>query len=215
MSLAAGCPRCSLPIAPAAGPEQAVLTGEAWLCPDHGEIRPLWHPDMASYEDFVDQLARAESPPTLLPWPLGPGWQVSDFGVVTGRARYTCVSGTTELDGPVDVLVVVEEAGVGLGARVAGTQHDDPGREIARGRPTARIWVEAQSVSVWPVSTSDSGGEWDRTVVAGEAGGRWLWLVLRPASAALLLRQEWRLRDASGLGPALLEVPFGGTAASW
>ena len=36
------------------------------------------------------------------------------------RATMTCVSGTSALDGPVDVIVVSEEPGTGLGARIAG-----------------------------------------------------------------------------------------------
>ena len=57
---------------------------------------------------------------------------------------------------------------------------------------------------------SSSDVELDRSVFAGEAGGRWLWVVLRPASAMLLLRDDWILRDVSGIGPPLVEMPFGG-----
>ena len=45
--------------------------------------------------------------------------------------------------------------------------------------------------------------------LAGEAEGRWLWLVLRPASAVLMLRTPWTFCPADGIGPALLAVPFG------
>ncbi|UMG91723.1 hypothetical protein [Nocardioides sp. TF02-7] len=45
--------------------------------------------------------------------------------------------------------------------------------------------------------------------------GRWLWLVLRPASAVLLLRDEWILRDVSASGPQLVALPFGGPAPPW
>jgi hypothetical protein len=65
------------------------------------------------------------------------------------------------------------------------------------------------------VSTSALGGELDRSVVAGEAQGRWLWIVLRPASAVLLLRDDWMLRDVSGLGAPLLEVSYGGPTPLW
>ena len=66
---------------------------------------------------------------------MSPGWQVTDFAVVGAdparpRATMTCCSGTSELDGPVDVIVVAEEAGTGLGARIAGTLHDDPGADL-------------------------------------------------------------------------------------
>ena len=68
---------------------------------------------------------------------------------------------------------------------------------------------------LWAVSTSASDGELDRSVLAGEAGGRWLWIVLRPASALLLLRDDWILRDVSGVGPPLVEMPFGGPTPLW
>ena len=111
--------------------------------------------------------------------------------------------------------MVTEEAGTGLGARIAGTVHDDPGADISEGKPVVRVRIDNQDVSLWTVSTSSGEQEWDRSVLAGEYAGRWLWLVLRPASAMLLLRDEWILRDVSSLGPHLLEVPFGGPAPPW
>jgi hypothetical protein len=65
------------------------------------------------------------------------------------------------------------------------------------------------------VSTSTADASFDRSVFVGEAFGRWLWLVLRPASAALLLREEWILQDVSRVGPPLVEVTFGGPAPGW
>ena len=56
----------------------------------------------------------------------------------------TCVSGTATLDGPVDVLVISEEPGTGLGARIAGTRHDDPGVEVGEGPPTMRVRIDSQ-----------------------------------------------------------------------
>jgi hypothetical protein len=213
MPLTAGCPRCPTPVA------RAGADG-GWSCPEHGSIAPLWRPGEVSYDGFVEHLGAAAAFPTYLPWPLSPGWRVTDFAAVGdpeqgGRAVITCVSGTSELDGPVDVLVVSEEAGTGLGSRVAGTPYDDPGAELGHGPPTVRVRVEGQTVPLWPVSTSASTGEWDRSVLAGEAAGRWLWMVMRPASAVLLLRDDWLLRDVSVLGPGLVELPFGGPAPSW
>ena len=52
-------------------------------------------------------------------------------------------------------------------------------------------------MALWSVSTSRSDADLDRAVLVGEAEGRWLWLVLRPASALLLLRDDWILRDVS------------------
>ena len=212
------CPRCPAPV--------AEVGDGSWSCPEHGVVVPLWRPKEASYDSFVAHLRRAKSFPTYLPWPLGPGWSVSDFAVVSQgaggpRATMTCVSGSSQLDGPVDVIVISEEPGTGFGARVAGlTEADgglrlDPGQEVGEGPPPVRVRVEQHPVGLWPVSVSTSPGEWDRSVLAGEAGGRWLWLVLRPASAILLLRDDWILRDVSATGPQLVALPFGGAAPSW
>ena len=210
MALTVGCPRCATPVA---------KVGHVWSCPDHGVVDPLWRPDEASYDAFVEHLGATARFPTYLPWPLSPGWRVTDFAAVgavgRGRAAMTCVSGTSALDGPVDVLIVAEEPGTGLGARIAGTVHDDPGAEVGEGPPSVRVRIDSQVVALWPVSTSAASGEWDRSVVAGEAAGRWLWMVMRPASAMLLLRDDWILRDVSGLGPALVELPFGGPSPAW
>lgn len=206
MSLVAGCVRCSAPVVP---------------CPEHDGRHPLWRTEEeATYEAFAEHLLASRHFPTYLPWPMSPGWSVTDFalvgdGVEHATATLTCTSGTSELDGPVDVVVVAEEAGTGLGARCAGTRYDDPGTEIAGRPPTARVRIGSQSVNLWDVSTSAADGEFDRSVVAGEAGGRWLWIVLRPASALLLLQDEWILRDVSAVGPQLLEMPFGGPRPGW
>lgn len=215
MSLRVGCPRCAAPVAE---------TGDGgYSCPDHGVVPPLWRPETASYEDLAGHLGRMGTFPTYLPWPLGPGWSVTDFAGVAdrdrrGRATMTCVSGTSALDGPVDVIVVSEEAGTGLGARIAGLGHTgrvDPGEEVGDGPATVKVRIGSFPVGLWPVSVSGTDNEWDRSVVVGEAEGRWLWLVLRPASAILLLRDEWILRDVSETGPQLVALPFGGPAPSW
>ena len=210
MALSVGCPRCPAPVS---------QTAAGWVCVEHGDISPLWRPTESSYEDFGRHLVESAPFPTYLPWPLSPGWTVTDFGFVgcdgDSRATMTASSGTSQLDGPVDVIVVSEEPGTGLGGRVARTVYDDPGSEIGHGPPTVRVRIDSQAVPLWPVSTSASDGEWDRSVVAGEAGGRWLWLVLRPASAILLLRDDWILRDVSRAGPQLVAMPFGGPAPAW
>jgi Family of unknown function (DUF6758) len=205
-----GCPRCDLP-----------LTGdtESWACPEHGSTPPLWRPQESTYDAFVTHLEESAGFPTYLPWPMGPGWQVTDFGVVVQagavpRATVSCVSGTSALDGPVDVIVVSEEPGTGLGARAARLDSPDP-RDIGEGPPVVKVRIGPGPVSLWAVSTSDADEEFDRFVMVGEASGRWLWLVLRPASAMLLMRDEWILRDVSGIGAPLIEMPFGGPPPVW
>ena len=213
MSLVAGCPRCR-----AAEP----LADGTPRCPVHGVVsRTLWRPEddaEISYDVFVDHLGTAGTFPTYLPWPMSPGWSVTDFAVAADErtwATATCVSGTSELDGPVDVFVVAEEPGTGLGARCAGIDSSDPGHEVGDGQPTARVRIGSQAVSLWAVSTATSDDRFDRSVFVGEANGRWLWLVLRPASAMLLLRDDWILRDVSSVGPPLVEMPFGGPRPVW
>lgn len=209
MTLRAGCPRCREPF-PDGGPHD---------CPSHGVQPPLWRPEAASYDAFTAHLQRAAGFPTYLPWPMGSGWRVSDFGVVAGddgpAATVTCVSGTTGPDGRVDVLVVVEEPGVGLGGRCAGLDGTDPGADFGQGPPTVRVRVGSQGVALWPVSTAAAEVELDRSVVAGEVTGRWLWLVLHPASAVLLLADEWWLRDVADDGPHLVEMPCEGPGPVW
>ncbi len=170
---------------------------------------------------FTEHLGASRGFPTYLPWPMRPGWTVSDFGVVgtaqdrSALATMTCSSGAADPDGPIDVLVVAEEPGTGLGARCAGLIGMGPGSEVGSGPPSARVFVDGKSIPLWIASTSSSDREFDRSVVVGEAGGRWLWLVLRPAAALLQLRDDWSLRDVSHLGPSLLELPFGGPTPQW
>ena len=84
MPLNPGCPRCPTPVA---------RTGDdgGWSCPEHGVVPPLWRPDEASYDAFVEHLGATATFPTYLPWPLSPGWRVTDFAAVEhqgrGRAR--------------------------------------------------------------------------------------------------------------------------------
>ena len=202
----------------AARPRSPRCPAAGWVCPDHGETDVLRRPEDASYDGFVEALRAAGDFPTYLPWPMSPGWTVSDFAVVgegPARATVTCSSGTSALDGPVDVFVVSEESGTGLGARCAGTIHLDPGGPRS-GRAAGGAGPGAQPVGA-AVAGLDAPPplELDRAVFAGESGGRWLWVILRPASAMLLLRDEWILRDVSGLGPPLVEMPFGGPRPTW
>lgn len=211
MSLTAWCARCR---------EVLEHTQRGVECPVHGALPPLWLPREVTYDEFAGHLALADGFPTYLPWPMGPGWAVTEFGVVadpSGRpaATLTCCSGTSVLDGPVDVFVVTEEPGVGLGARCAGLLRDDPGPDLGDGPPPVRVRIDNHTVPLWAVSTSRSDHEFDRSVFAGEALGRWLWIVLRPAPAMLLLRDDWILRDVSAMGPHLIEMSFGGPRPVW
>jgi hypothetical protein len=209
VSLAASCPRCTSPIQHGDG---------RWTCLQHGEVEPLWRPEKVDYETFAELVGRAGEMPTYLPWPLSPGWSISDFGCVAGagpRATVTTVMGISDVDGEVEISVVSEDPGVGLGARVAGALHTDPGDQVGIGPPAVRIRAGGRTVPMWVVDVETGEEVLDRSVFAGEADGRWLWLVVRPASAALLLTDEWLLADVTGFGPNALEMPFGGPRPSW
>jgi hypothetical protein len=211
MTLGVGCPRCPSPVTDDHG---------TWRCQDHGRITPLWRPATADYESFAEHLRRAGHLPTYLPWPTTPGWHVTDFGCVAApdqeaKATFATCAGPSDLDGVVELTVVSEEPGVGLGSRCARTVRTDPGAEIGDGPPLAKVRIDGHPISLWPVLTSDSDGDFDRSVFAGEAEGRWLWLVLRPASAALLLKDEWSLVNVADLGPQLIDLPFGGSPQDW
>lgn len=211
MHLQAGCPRCR------SGVRQEE---DDWRCENHGRVMPLWRPQHPGYDALAEHLLRCRTVPTLLPWPMSPGWMVSDFGCVadvagTARASVVSCAGVSDADGVVEVTVVTEEAGVGLGARCAGMAHTDPGHELGEGPPHVKVRVDGRPASLWALSTSTSDLDFDRSVFAGEAQGRWLWLVLRPASAALLLHDDWVLSDIAGLGPELIELQFGGAVPSW
>ncbi|CAM3483651.1 DUF6758 domain-containing protein [Nocardioides dubius] len=208
MALQVTCPRCPTPLRRGT---------DGWVCARHGAVAALRRPVLADYDAFAEHLRVAQGFPTYLPWPLADAWRVTDFAVVGeaggAQATLTSVAGSTVRDGPVEITVVAEEPGIGLGARCAGLVHSDPGAQIRDALPGPRIRIDQQALPLWPLSVEGAGLE--RSVVAGEAQGRWLWLVLRPASALLLLTEGWALADLSHLGAALLDVPFGGPAPPW
>ena len=99
--------------------------------------------------------------PTYLPWPLSPGWPVTDFGVVGepdggAQATVTCVLRHQRARRAGGRAVVSEEPGTGLGAACAGCPGDDPGGEIGDGPPLAGCASSRPDGPLWPVSTSSA-----------------------------------------------------------
>lgn len=201
----------------------------------HGPIDPLWRPTEIDYDSFAELVSRIDDIPTYLPWPMSPGWSIGEFGCVGAeghrvRATVTSTVGTSDLDGEVEVTVVSEDPGIGLGARCAGTTYDDPGPQISNGPPAIHVRAGGRTVPLWLVDDTPDDSRLPseptvaqladaellaRAVFAGESDGRWLWLVMRPASAALLLHDDWLLADVTGFGPEALEMPFGGRRPTW
>lgn len=211
MPLVACCPRCPAPV------EEE---GAGHTCPLHGPIAPLWCARQAQYDDFADLMGLGPRVPTYLPWPLSPGWSISALGCVADdrgpSGTVTTVAGTSALDGDVEITIVAEDPGLGLGARCAGTTYDDPGDQLGRARPSVHVRLDGRTAPMWVVDTDPDPEELlAGTVFAGEAEGRWLWMVVRPGSAALLFADDWLLTDVSGFGPEALEIPFGGPPPSW
>jgi hypothetical protein len=210
MSLRAECPRCSADL---------TREGEQWRCPTHDVVVPLWRASVVEYDAFAAYLKLAGTLQTWLPWPLPPGWQVTDFGCVgsrgESRAAVVGCAGASEAEGVVELTLVTEEPGVGLGARVAAVDSLDPGREAGVGNPTVRLRVDGNSVPLWAMTVPHDQPLLDRAVMVGEAAGRWLWVVVRPASAVLLLPQLPELVDVSTSGPELVALPFGVVPPAW
>ena len=220
--LTSECPRCGTPL-------DLPPDSLEWECPEHGRVPPLWRPAVPEYDSFIEHLDATRGFPSFVPWPLPPGWLISDFASVGSladpadtTATLMAATGMSDVDGTVEMLIVTEETRVGLGARCAGMLTDDPGSELGEGSPSVKLRVEGQPVPLWSVtptgtqmSADELFGEWDRSVVVGEVGGRWLWIIVRPASAILLLQDDWLLRDAANLGLSLVELPFGDPGTAW
>jgi hypothetical protein len=203
------CPRCSSAL------DQR---DDGYHCARDGPVPPLWKPAEVGYEAFAEAVKQVDPVPLYLPWPLSPGWTVADFGLVrdvgAALAAFSTTIGTSDVDGTVELTLVAEDPGVGLGARVAGVLGVDPGQQAGQGPPAMQLRAAGRSVPMWHVAVEDS-ELFAKAVFAGEAEGRWLWLVIRPASAALLLPEGWLLQDMTELGPEALDLPFGGPRPRW
>lgn len=170
------------------------LWSSDWRCPRHGTVHPytvLTH----SSPNAVQHVVRLAKAPVWFPRGLG-GWVCSGIGYAGDErsgalATATCLSGPGPLGGPAELLVVAEDPGIGLGARHAGLLEPDPGEHFEVGQPDAKLLVAGHPTPVWSVPSSG-----DRAVFVGEAKGMWLWLIVCPAAAGVLLYDGWSLHDA-------------------
>ena len=178
-----------------------------WRCDDHGEVLPL-QPPAAADAARLERVAGAAGVPVWLPWPLPLGWLVTGVRTAgddrTGhRAVAVACSGPGIVDGPVDLVLVAEEPGVGLGARYAGLPGPDPGPEIATSPADTKVEAAGHPTPVWSVADAT-----DRAAYVGEAAGRWLWLVAWPPAGWTVVHDRLRLLDVRRPGIAL-DVPSG------
>ena len=178
----------------------------AWHCDLHGAVFPLrtaYRPD----REGLRELVRDAAVPVWLPWPLPIGWLVTGFAGAgddhTGcHACVVALSGPNPVGGPADMLLISEEPGVGLGARFAGIAGPDPGEGFATGTPHAFVSFGLHEFPLWHVAAPDL------AAFAGEVLGNWLWIVLWPDTAGVLMVEALSLRDLRDPGQDL-DLPFG------
>jgi len=196
------CPRCGAPV------REPGSWSRYWTCDLHGAIEPLqpfgW-PGVDTAQHLVGQLDM----PMWLPWPLPPGWLVSGMsyageGRSGARATVLACSGPSPVGGLGEMLLVAEEPSVGLGSAYAGLSEVDPGASFEGTAAQAKVEIDQHPTSLWCLS-----GPADRAVYVGEAAGRWLWVVLYPASAGFLLAERLALTDVRELGGEIAMLPFG------
>lgn len=195
------CPRCARALHPPG------VWSSAWRCDLHGEVVPL-QPSLAPGAEQLASVASRAEVPVWVPWPLPIGWLVTGVryaGEDRGPARAvaTACSGPGLLGGPVDLVLVAEEPGIGLGAHYAGLSSTDPGPDIARLPSDTKVSAAGHPTPLWSVPLPE-----DRSVYVGEAAGLWLWLVVWPVGEWMVVHDELTLVDLRAPGHGL-DVPFG------
>lgn len=195
------CPRCGCTV------REPNAWSSGYQCEQHGVVPPL-RSALSPSRDGLDGVLRQARVPVWLPWPLPKGWLVTGFAAAgddrTGTiACSVALSGPNPVDdGPAELLLISEEPGVGLGAMFAGLPGLDPGAHFAKGQPAGAVEYANHEFPVWHVEASE------RAAFAGEVSGSWLWLVLWPDTAGVLMVQPLELRDLRDPGPEL-DLPFG------
>ncbi len=195
------CPRCGGAIhAPG-------LWTSAWLCDVHGPVQPL-HPVHRPAQEALELLRAHAQVPVWVPWPLPLDWLVTGYahaGDERAGAVATVVgcSGPAPLGGVADLVLVAEGPGIGLGARLAGLPGPDPGAGFDQGSPHAKVDAAGHPTPMWSI---DAGP--DRAVYVGEAKGAWLWAILWPSAAGLLMLEDLGLVDVVERSEPI-DVPHG------
>ena len=200
MHLDPTCPRC-------AGDLQSPgLWSSDWRCARHGAVAPytvLAH----TGPDAIEHVVSRPGVPLWLAHNLPSGWLCSGFAFAgddrTGaRATVTAMSGPSPLGGPADLLLVAEEPGVGLGARHAGLAQPDPGAGFDAGSADAKVVAAGHPTALWNVAAAPG-----RAVFVGEGKGLWLWAIMWPETAGVLMYDDVQLIDLRERAAG--EVEFG------
>jgi hypothetical protein len=147
--------------------------------------------------------------PLWTPWPVPFGWTFGGFAHAAprdgaGSATVASWNGTDPFGDPAEIVLVCEEAGAGVGSHFAGMTQSYPSKGVGEGPPHAKFGVDGRPVPLWSVES-----EPDRAAYAGEAAGRWLWVIVHPAESAAIVVQPMQLVDARELGAELTVLPVG------
>jgi hypothetical protein len=178
-----------------------------WTCEEHGAVLPL-HVLPRVGADVLAAAARDAKVPLWSPLPLLAGWTATGLATAGDersgtRATAFALSGPSPLGGPADLVLVAEEPGVGLGARCAGANGVDVTSVLA-GPPEAKVEAAGHPTALWRTASAD-----DRVAFVGEALGVWLWAVLWPPAAELVLLEHVVLHDLRHDAHAGLDLPLG------
>ncbi|OLT27656.1 hypothetical protein BJF83_18080 [Nocardiopsis sp. CNR-923] len=198
------CPRCGRPVQPPG------LWTSAWQCDVHGSVAPL-QGVRAPGKSSLDALLPQARVPIWVPWPLPTGWVVTGFAEV-GDERSGVVGAAVALSGPNplggigEIVIVAEDPGVGLGARMSGLEGPDPGDGFDSSAADAKVRFDGHEIALWNLDVGR-----DRAVYAGEALAHWLWFVFASPDTALLMCEINALRDLRDIkdGGVAFEPPFG------
>jgi hypothetical protein len=199
------CPRCGDALrAPG-------LWSSDWLCARHGSVAPytvLTH----TGPDAMDHIVERARVPVWLAGGLPIEWVCSGFAYAGdersgARATVTAMSGPSPLGGPADLLIIAEEPGIGLGSRHAGLAEADPGAGFDGGTADAKVIAASHPTALWNVPAALG-----RAVFVGEAEGLWLWALVWPETAGVLMYEGIHLTDLRDRTGAR-EVGFGAISA--
>jgi len=183
------------------------LWSSAWQCANHGSVPPYAVVSRGGLEAVEHVLTRTKVP-VWMAHGLSAGWVCSGFGCAGddrdgARAVVTSLSGPSPLGGAADILLVAEEPGVGLGARHAALCGPDPGVGFDSGPPDAKVEIAGHPTALWSLPVSG-----DCAAFIGEAKGLWLWAIVCPAAAGVLMYDALSLEDLRD-GYAEAELAFG------
>ena len=178
-----------------------------WMCERHGAVAPF-HLAAHPGPEAVKQATSHASVPLWSPVPLLPHWTFTGLGRAGDErsgttATVVSLSGPSPLGGPADLLLIAEEPGSGLGARYCGVERFDPSTAIV-GPPDAKVEAAGHPTALWMCDSAE-----DRVAFVGEAAGVWLYAVLWPPAAELVLLEHLELHDLRREGAAVESLPFG------